>query len=251
MAGSPLTQFDIKPLIEIHLPEALGGLDISFTNSALWMLLAVGAVSLFLLIGTRNRDSNVPGRWQGAVESTYEFVAGLVNDNIGEDGRRFLPFVFTLFLFILFGNLLGMIPYSFTFTSHIIVTFAMALTVFLGVTLLGFYTHGLHYLSFFVPQGAPKPLIPFMIVIEIISYFSRPVSLSIRLFANMMAGHTMMKVFAGFVISLGAATYGVGGLAPLAMTVILTGFEILVAFLQAYVFAVLTCLFINDALHMH
>lgn len=250
MAG-PLEQFQIIPLIPLQLPEALGGLDISFTNSALWMLLTIGAVSIFMLAGTRNRDTDVPSRWQGAVESTYEFIANMVNDNIGEDGRRFLPIVFTLFLFILFGNLLGMIPFSFTFTSHIIVTFAMALVVFLGVTLLGIATHGLHFFSFFVPQGAPKPLIPFMIVIEIISYLSRPVSLSIRLFANMMAGHTMMKVFAGFVVSLGAATYGIGGVAPLAMTVILTGFEILVAFLQAYVFAVLTCLYINDALHLH
>lgn len=250
MAG-PLAQFEIKPLIEIKLPEILGGYDISFTNSALWMLLSIAAVSVFLLAGSRRRDSDVPGRWQGSVESCYEFIAGLVNDNIGDDGRKFLPIVFTLFLFILFGNLLGMIPYSFTFTSHIVVTFAMALMVFIGVTLLGIFTHGLHFFSFFVPQGAPKPLIPFMIVIEVISYLSRPMSLAIRLFANMMAGHTMMKVFAGFIISLGAATYGIGGLAPLAMTVILTGFEILVAFLQAYVFAVLTCLYINDALHLH
>ena len=250
MAG-PLAQFEITPLIEIRLPEILGGYDISFTNSALWMLLSIVAVSVFLLVGSRRRDSDVPGRWQGSVESCYEFIAGLVNDNIGDDGRKFLPIVFTLFLFILFGNLLGMIPYSFTFTSHIIVTFAMALMVFLGVTVLGIFTHGLHFFSFFVPQGAPKPLIPFMIVIEVISYLSRPMSLAIRLFANMMAGHTMMKVFAGFIIGLGSATYGIGGLAPLAMTVILTGFEILVAFLQAYVFAVLTCLYINDALHLH
>ncbi|NQY82299.1 MAG: F0F1 ATP synthase subunit A [Alphaproteobacteria bacterium] len=250
MAG-PLAQFEIKPLLEIRLPEVLGGYDISFTNSALWMLLSISAVSFFLLVGIRKRESNAPGRWQGSVESCYEFIANLVNDNIGEEGRRFLPIIFTLFLFILFGNLLGMIPYSFTFTSHIIVTFAMALVVFIGVTLLGIFTHGLHFFSSFVPQGAPSVLVPFMIVIEIISYLSRPVSLSIRLFANMMAGHTMMKVFAGFVISLGAATFGIGAIAPLAMTVVLTGFEILVAFLQAYVFAVLTCLYINDALHLH
>ena len=250
MAG-PLAQFEIKPLIPLKLPEFLGGYDVSFTNSSLWMFLAIGAVAAFLLIGTRRKTSEAPGRWQAAVESCYEFIANMVQGSIGGEGRRFLPFIFTLFLFILFGNLLGMIPYSFTFTSHIIVTFSMALVVFLGVTVLGMITHGLHFFSFFVPKGAPTLLIPFMVVIEVISYLSRPVSLSIRLFANMMAGHTMMKVFAGFVIGLGSVTYGVGGAAPLAMTVILTGFEILVAFLQAYVFAVLTCLYINDALHLH
>ena len=248
--ADPIAQFEIRPIVDIVLPEALGGYDISFSNSALWMCLTVMASLGFLLLGTRQRLL-VPSRWQGAVESCYEFIANMVKDNIGDEGRRFLPIVFSLFLFILFGNLLGMIPYSFTFTSHIIVTFAMALTVFVSVTLLGFYTHGLHFLSFFVPQGVSKVLIPFLIVIEVISYFTRPVSLAVRLFANMMAGHTMMKVFAGFVVSLGGITYGVGGIAPLMLTIALTGFEIMVATLQAYVFAILTCLYINDALHMH
>ncbi|HJO96508.1 MAG TPA: F0F1 ATP synthase subunit A, partial [Rhodospirillales bacterium] len=177
----------------------------------------------------------------------YEFIAGMVRDNVGNEGRKYFPFVFSLFMFILFANLIGLLPYSFTFTSHIIVTFAMAITVFLGVTVIGIVRHKLHFLSFFMPAGVPVVMAPILIPIEIVSYLSRPVSLSIRLFANMMAGHTMMKVFAGFVIPLGI----LGGWAPLAVDVALTGFEFLVAFLQAYVFTILTCLYLNDAIHLH
>ncbi len=244
--ASPIEQFKIQPIV----PIKLGELDLSFTNSALAMVITVAAASLFLALGARRR-ALVPGRWQVMSEMAYEFVANMIRDNVGDAGRRYFPYIFTLFMFILIGNLLGLIPGAFTFTSHIIVTLGMALTVFVAVTLIGIFKHGLHFFSFFVPSGVPALMMPLMIPIEVISYLSRPVSLSIRLFANMMAGHTMMKVFAGFVVPLGAATFGIGGLAPIAMDVALTGFELLVAFLQAYVFTVLTCLYLNDALHLH
>lgn len=224
----------------------MGELDVSFTNSALFMSLTVVLVTLGLVLGMRQR-SMVPGRWQSIAEISYEFVANLLRDTVGKEGRKFFPFVFTLFMFILLGNMLGMIPYSFTFTSHVIVTFAMALTVFIGVTVLGFVKHGFHFFSFFVPPGVSVILWPLMIPIEIISYLSRPISLSVRLFANLTAGHTMLKVFAGFIISLGV----VGGILPFAFVVALTGLELLIAFLQAYVFTILTCFYINDALHLH
>lgn len=244
MAGEkqgPLDQFTIKPLVQIDI----GGADLSFTNSSLAMLIAVASVSLFLVVGM-GRGRLVPGRWQSMAELSYEFVAGLLKETVGNEGRRYFPWIFTLFMFILFGNLLGMIPSAFTFTSHIIVTFAMALVVFTFVTLLAIVKHRLHFFSFFVPPGAPKLMWPLLIPIEVISYLSRPVSLSVRLFANMLAGHTLLKVFAGFVVALGAA-----GVVPLLFIVALTGLEILIAFLQAYVFTILTCLYINDALHLH
>lgn len=210
------------------------------------MSLAVILIASFLVFGMRKR-ALVPGRWQSMAELSYEFVANLLRDTVGNEGRKYFPFVFTLFMFILFGNMLGMIPYSFTFTSHIIVTFAMAAAVFIGVTVLGFVKHGFHFFSFFVPPGVSVVLWPLMIPIEIISYLSRPISLAVRLFANLTAGHTMLKVFAGFVVSLGI----VGGILPLAFVVALTGLELLIAFLQAYVFTILTCFYINDALHLH
>jgi F-type H+-transporting ATPase subunit a len=238
----PLAQFEIKTLI----PLQPGGVDISFTNSSLMMVLAFILVTLFMTLGMRRR-SLIPGRWQSMVELSYQFIANLIRDTVGSDGRRYFPLIFTLFMFILFGNLLGMVPYSFTFTSHIIVTFAMAIIVFIGVTILGFVKHGMHYFSFFVPPGVSVVLWPLMIPIEIISYLSRPISLSVRLFANLTAGHTMLKVFASFVIGLGV----VGGILPLAFVVALTGLELLIAVLQAYVFTILTCFYINDAVHMH
>jgi F-type H+-transporting ATPase subunit a len=240
--AGPLEQFKIEPLIK--LPK-LGGVDISYTNSALWMTIAVALVVLFLVLGMRQR-ALVPGRWQSLAEMFYEFVSNMLTEQAGSAGKPFFPFVFTLFMFILAGNLLGMVPYSFTFTSHIIVTFGLAFVVFIGVTVIGFMKHGVHFLSFFVPKGVPAVMLILLVPIEILSYLIRPVSLSIRLFANMMAGHTMLKVFAGFVIGLGV----LGGWAPLALNVVLTGFEILVCFLQTYVFAVLTCIYLNDALHM-
>jgi F-type H+-transporting ATPase subunit a len=238
----PLAQFEIKTLI----PLQIGDTNVSFTNSSLFMALAVGLAILFLVLGMRKRDL-VPGRWQSMAEISYEFIANLLRDTVGTEGRKYFPFVFSLFMFILFGNLLGMVPYSFTFTSHVVVTFAMAITVFVGVTILGFVKHGMHFFSFFVPPGVSVILWPLMIPIEIISYLSRPISLSVRLFANLTAGHTMLKVFAGFVISLGV----VGGVLPLAFVVALTGLEFLIAFLQAYVFTILTCFYINDAIHLH
>ena len=237
----PLSQFEIKTLLPIRLGEA----DISFTNSSLMMVIALVLIMLFLMLGVR-RKALVPGRWQSMVELSYEFIVGLLRETVGADGRRYFPFVFTLFMFVLFGNMLGMIPYSFTFTSHIVVTFALAAVVFVGVTVLGFVKHGFHFVTFFVPPGVSVALWPLLIPIEIISYLSRPISLSVRLFANMLAGHTLLKVFAGFVPALGAA-----GILPLAFVAALSGLELVIAFLQAYVFAILTCLYINDALHLH
>ena len=245
---SPVEQFEIKRFIEF----SAGGYDISFTNSSLFMLLAMVVGGTFLTVAMSKREM-VPGRLQGAAEMMYEFVADMVRSNVGNDGRAYFPLVFTLFVFLLFGNVLGLIPYSYTFTSQIIVTFAMAAFVFVGVTIVGLVKHGLHFFSFFVPQGAPKVLIPFLIVIEVISYFVRPVSLSVRLFANMLAGHTMLKVFAGLAVMISGAG-GIamtGSLLPLAALIGLTGLEVLVAALQAYVFTILTCMYLNDALHLH
>jgi F-type H+-transporting ATPase subunit a len=239
--ADPLHQFEIKRIV----PILIGDADVSFTNSSLWMVISVAAIYLLMMAGTRQR-AMVPGRLQSIVEMAYEFVAGLVRDNAGKEGMKFFPWIFTLFLFIFAGNTLGLIPGSFTFTSHIIVTFAMAICVIVAVTAIGFYIHGLHFLTFFVPHGAPPVMYPLLVPIEVLSYCVRPVSLSIRLFVNMMAGHTMLKVFAGFVIAL-----GVFGVAPLAVTVALYGFEIAVAFLQAYIFTVLTCIYLHDAIHMH
>ena len=240
MAG-PLEQFEIHKIAPIEV----GGIDISFTNASLYMVLAVTAVSLFVILGTR-RHALVPGRWQSTVELSYGFIADLIRETIGAEGRKYFPILFTLFMFVLFCNLLGMIPYSFTVTSQIVVTFALALVVFVAVTILGFVKHGFHFFSFFVPPGTPIVMWPLLIPIEIISYLSRPISLSVRLFANMLAGHTLLKVIAGFVYAL-----SIFGILPLALVVALTGLEILIAFLQAYVFTILTCLYINDALHLH
>jgi F-type H+-transporting ATPase subunit a len=240
--ADPLHQFAVYPVV----PIKLGSIDASLTNAGIFMLAIVFVVTFFLAFGIRGR-ARVPGRWQSMVELSYEFVAGMLKDNVGSGGRQYFPFIFSLFMFILFANLIGLLPYSFTVTSHIIVTFAMALFVFLGVTMIALAKHGFHFFSMFMPKGVPVFLAPILVPIEIVSYLSRPVSLSVRLFANMMAGHTMMKIFAAFIIPLGL----LGGWAPLAVNVALTGFEFLVAFLQAYVFTVLTCLYLNDALHLH
>ena len=237
----PLHQFVVNKIF----PLEIGGIDASFTNSSLWMIAAVGVVAAFTIIGMSKR-SMVPGRLQSTVEIFYEFVANMVRDNAGHDAQRFFPFVFTLFMFIFAGNLIGLLPYSFTFTSHLIVTFGMALTVFVGVTIVGFMKHGFHFFKFFLPEGVPWFLTWLIVPIEILSYLSRPVSLSLRLFANMTAGHTMLKVFAGFILLLGIA-----GIAPMVVVIALTGLETIIALLQAYVFAILTCVYLNDALHMH
>ena len=239
---SPLAQFEIHRWIPIRV----GDMDVSFTNSSAFMTLAVAGVAAFLLLGMR-RHALVPGRWQSLAELSYIFVANLIKDTVGPAGRPYFPFIFTVFMFVLFGNMLGMVPYGFTFTSHIAVTFTMALVVFVGVTAIAIAKHKMHFFSFFMPPGVPLYMAPLLIPIEIISYLSRPISLSVRLFANMLAGHTLMKVFAGFVISLGV----LAGWLPLAFVVALTGLELVIAFLQAFVFAILTCLYLNDALHLH
>ena len=238
---SPMEQFEIKRLLDFRI----GSFDASYTNSALWMTIAVILATVVFVIGMRQK-ALVPGRLQSVAEMGYEFIAGMVRDNVGNAGKQYFPFILTLFVFILFCNILGLVPYSFTPTSHIIVTFAMALVVFLGVTAIGFIKHGAHFISFFVPKGVPFVLLLLLVPIEIISYFVRPFSLSIRLFANMLAGHTMLKVFGGFVVMLGIWA----GWAPLAFIIAFTGLELLIAFLQAYVFAILTCLYLNDAIHL-
>ena len=238
---SPLEQFEIIPYWQIKI----NNLDLSFTNSSVAMVITVAFITIFLTATVKTR-SIIPTRLQLISEMSYNFVAQLLKDTIGNEGKQYFPFVFTIFMFVLIGNMIGMIPYSFTFTSHIIVTFGLASVVFIGTTILGFIKHRLHFFSFFVIPGLPWYMLPLLIPIEIISFLSRPISLSVRLFANMLAGHTLLKVFAGFVVAL-----GIGGVLPLAFIVALTGLEILIAFLQAYVFAILTCLYINDALHLH
>ncbi len=240
--ASPLQQFQIKTLTPIEI----NGIDASLTNSGAFMIAIVLAITLFLTLSMRGR-ALVPNRWQSLAEICYEFVAGMLHDNVGNEGRKFFPFIFSLFMFVLFANMAGMIPYSFTVTSHIIVTFAMAMAVFVGATIVGFAKHGIKFFGFFLPEGVPWYVAPLLIPIEILSYLMRPVSLALRLFANMTAGHTMLKVFAGFVVSLGVWF----GWVPLIFVTALTGLEFIIAFLQAYVFTILSCIYLNDALHMH
>ena len=242
----PLHQFVVQPLIPLNI----GGLDASFTNASLWMVVTVVAVTLFTTLGMRSGAMG-PGRMQSVVESFYTFISDMVRDNAGADAMRFFPFIFTLFMFIFFANMIGMFPYAFTVTSHIAVTFALAITVFLGVTVTGFILHGPRFLKLFVPTGVPLVVLPIVVAIEVISYFSRPISHSVRLFASMLAGHIMLKVFAGFVLTfltMGAIGF-VGMILPLFMIVALTALEFLVAALQAYVFTILTCMYLHDALH--
>lgn len=239
---SPLSQFEVTTIIP--MPPLLG-YNIDFTNSSLFMCLAVLGIFAFMFFGMRRR-ALVPGRLQCAAEMTYEMVAGIVKDTVGQEGKQYFPLIFSLFMFVLFCNLLGMVPYSFTVTSHIIVTFALALFVFLTVTMIGFMRHGLHFLHLFVPAGVPLWLAPLLIPIEIISYLARPITLSIRLAANMTAGHILLKVVAGFVSAL-----GLFGVVPLLLLVGLIGFEFFIALLQAYIFTILTCVYLHDAVHMH
>ena len=238
----PLHQFEVSSLYDIKLYNT----DISFTNSALSMVISIIVATLIFYLGSR-KNGDIPNRLQIVIEMSYDFIANMVKDNVGKGGRAYFPFIFSLFLFILFGNVLGMVPYNFTYTSHIIVTFGLAGFIFLGVTFIGLVKHGISFLKFFVPSGVPIALLPILIPIEVISYLVRPISLSLRLFANMMAGHTMLKVFASFIVLLGL----LGGWAPLLLVIILTGFEIMIAVLQAYVFTILCCLYLNDALNLH
>ena len=243
MATNPMHQFEVY---KIGPEISFGGINLSFTNASLFMVISSILILIFLFLGTKKK-SLIPSKIQFVTEASYTFVAKMINDTAGSSAKSFFPFIFTLFMFVLFANMVGMLPYSFTVTSHIIVTFVLAAIVFIGVTILGFIKHGFKYLQLFVPKGVPLILLPLIVIIEIISYLSRPVSLSVRLFANMMAGHTMLKVFGGFVISLGL----LGGWLPLGFSIALIGLEILVAFLQAYVFAILTCIYLNDALNLH
>ncbi|HET9616818.1 MAG TPA: F0F1 ATP synthase subunit A [Pseudolabrys sp.] len=244
----PIHQFQIVNLFPI---AKIGGAQIYFTNSALMMLIAVVVLTGFLVIGTAGARP-VPGRLQSAAELTYEFVATMLRSTGGSEGMRFFPFVFTIFMFVLLLNMFGIIPYAFTVTSHIIITAILALTVFFTVLIYGLMRHGFHFFNLFVPKGVPIYILPMIVAIEILSFISRPISHSVRLFANMLAGHIALKVFAGFIILLGTGLGALGwasGVLPFAMIVALFALETLVAFLQAYVFAILTCIYLNDAIH--
>ena len=244
MAG-PLHQFEITPLFTETPNMTLMGLDTSFTNSSLWMVIVVTFLSSLLIMGSR-RASLVPNRLQVFAEMLYDMVADMVETNVGHGGKEFFPFIFTLFAFILFANLMGLIPHSFTVTSHIAVTFALAFFVFLACTIIGFMKQGLGYFHVFFPKGAPLWTAFLLVPIELVSYLSRPVSLSIRLFANMTVGHVILKIVAGFVVSL-----GVFGILPLGFLVAVTALEFLIAVIQAYIFAILSCIYLSDALHGH
>ncbi|MDT3684520.1 MAG: F0F1 ATP synthase subunit A [Pseudorhodoplanes sp.] len=245
--ADPIHQFEIKKFATLG---HVGGHEIAFTNSALFMLIAVGTISL-LMLGTTGRRALVPGRMQSIAELSYEFVADMLKSSAGTEGMKFFPFVFTLFMFILTVNMIGLIPGTFTVTSHIIVTAVLALLVFFTVIGYGVYKNGFKFLKLFVPSGIPFYILPLITFIEVLSFLSRPISHSVRLFANMLAGHITLKVFAGFVTMLGGMGFvgWLGATLPLALTVGLTALEFLVAFLQAYVFAILTCIYLNDALH--
>lgn len=244
----------IDALSQFELGTVLGpvGAAVGFTQSNLHMLIAGALIVALMMVGMTPR-AMVPGRLQGVAESAYSFIDDMLLAQVGPEGRRFFPFVFTLFMFVLFGNMLGLFPYAFTYTSHITLTFTLAMVVFVLVTVVAISLHGRKFFGYFMPEGAPLWLAPLIIPVEVVSYLSRPVSLSVRLFANMMAGHVMLKVFATFVVMLGAL--GVVGpfvaVLPLAINVALIGFEVLVAFLQAYVFAILTCIYLHDAVHLH
>jgi len=246
-AINPIEQFNVSPLFSSH---HLGATDISFTNASLLMFIILGLVSMLMIYGTSKR-SLVPGRLQAAAEMSYEFVADTVRGTAGQEGMRFFPFVFSLFMFVLFANLLGLLPFSYTVTSQIIVTFALAGLVMGIVIVYGLIRHGTHFLGLFAPSGVAPAILPFIVLIEIISFLSRPISLSVRLFANMLAGHITLKVFGGFIVLLLGSGTAAALIAPLPFVgiIVLTAFELLVAFLQAYVFAILTCVYLNDAIH--
>jgi F-type H+-transporting ATPase subunit a len=248
MAADPIHQFQITKLFSLG---HIGGQEIAFTNSSAYMFLAVAVISLLMIGGTAGRQL-VPGRVQSMAELSYEFVASMIKSTAGLEGMRFFPLVFSLFMFIAVSNLVGIIPYAFTVSSHLIVTVTLALLVFFIVLFYGLYKNGLKFFKLFVPSGVPVFVMPIVVPIEVISFLLKPISHSVRLFANMLAGHIALKVFAGFIamlgVSLGAIGW-VGGVLPLALTVALTALELLVAFLQAYVFAILTCIYLNDAIH--
>jgi F-type H+-transporting ATPase subunit a len=245
---TPLEQFEIIPLIVLGLGEYL-----AFTNSSFFLVIILGIIFTLFYLSVVYKPLVVPNAWQSLVESFYYFILDMIQDTIGNKGFKYFPFVFVTFIFILFSNLLGMIPYTFTVTSHVIITFSLGLSTFFGITIIGFKEHGLHFFSFFLPPGAPLAMAPFLVLIELVSYLFRGISLSIRLFANMMAGHTLLKILAGFgwlMLSAGGIFY-VLHLFPLIVVFALTGLELGIACLQAYVWTVLVCIYLNDALHLH
>ncbi|MES2214922.1 MAG: F0F1 ATP synthase subunit A [Pseudomonadota bacterium] len=242
MSHNPLSQFELKTLV----PISVAGHDFSFTNSSLIMVTIVVLISTFLARALR-AEAMVPSRMQASAELLYNFICDMLNANVGPGGKPFLPLVFSLFIFILMCNLFGMLPYSFTVTSHIIITFALAGLIFITVTVTGFMRHGSHFLSVFLPKGTPWWLVPLMIIIELFAYLARPVSLSLRLAANMTAGHIMLKVMAGFVITLMLLLKPL----PIPIMIVLIGFEILIAILQAYIFTILSCVYLHDAVNLH
>lgn len=242
MSTNPMHQFEIRPIV----PMELGGLNLAFTNSSLLMILTVIASTLLMVV-PMVRAGKIPTRWQSVPEMLYEFVYGLIRDVVGSDGLKYMPFVFSLFMLVLMGNMLGMLPYSFTFTSHIIVTAGLGILVISVVTIMGFVNHGTHFLSLFAPAGLPKFIYLILIPIEVISFLSRPITLAVRLAANMTAGHTVLKVFALFSVQMGILY----GLAPMLMNSMLVALELLVATLQAYIFTILTCVYLKDAIELH
>lgn len=241
MAFNPFHQFEVYPLIKL----SLAGHDVSFTNAAMFMMLAVTLIIAFFYLTMRNARL-VPTRWQCAAEMIFQFTESTLLDSAGEKSRPFVPFVFTLFTFILTLNLLGMLPYGYTVTSSIMVNFALATMVFILVIITGFVRHGWHFFSFFLPEGTPIILAPLIILIELISFLSRPITLTLRLAGNMLAGHVLLKVLASFVLMMGAF-----GVMPIAFTMVMSGFEFFVAVLQAYIFTILTCVYLNDAINLH
>jgi F-type H+-transporting ATPase subunit a len=249
MIYTPLEQFSIISLIPIRF----GNIYLSFTNSSLYLFFATGLIILLFYLVTLNGGFLVPSRWQSLIEMIYEFVVSLVDEQIGEKGKKFFPLIFTTFLFLLITNLIGMIPYSFTTTSHMVITFGLSLSIFIGVTIVGFQSHGLHFFSFLLPKGAPLILAPLLVILELVSYCFRAVSLGVRLFANMMAGHTLVKILSGFawtMLSVGGVL-ALASVVPFLIVFALTGLEIGVACLQAYVFTILTCIYLNDAINLH
>lgn len=246
--ADPIHQFQITR----YIPFEVGGVDLSYTNSSLWLTLAVGFSIIFFTAATQKK-ALVPARLQMFSEIIYQFVANMIRENIGNKGREYFPLVFTVFVVVLMGNMMGMIPYSFTYTSHIIVTGIMAFAIFLMVIVIGLIRHGFHFFSLFIPPGVPAPMLLVLVPIELLSFLVRPITLSVRLFANMMAGHIVLKVFAGFsvaLLSLGVGGF-IAGLIPAAFNVALISLEFLIAFLQAYVFALLTCIYLKDTIEIH
>ncbi|MGB4057272.1 MAG: F0F1 ATP synthase subunit A [Alphaproteobacteria bacterium] len=246
--SDPIHQFVIEP----RIPLEIGGIDLSFTNSSLWMAIALVTSTTLLTLAT-SKNQMIPGRAQVAAEMIYGFIANMVRENLGPRGQEYFPLIFTLFMLVLTGNMLGMLPYSFTYTSHLIVTGALALVIFLTVMVIGIARHGTHFFDLFVPPGVPAWLLPLILPIEILSFLVRPITLAMRLFANMMAGHLILKVFAGFSVAM-LTSFGVAGffmaLLPAGFNVILISFEFLVAFLQAYVFSILACIYLKDTIEI-